>query len=59
MGGCVLMYDEFVKLISTVGFPIGVSVYLLLRFEKKIEDINHSISELTAAITKVIGSQKR
>jgi flagellar biogenesis protein FliO len=53
------MYDEFVKLISTVGFPIGISVYLLVRFEKKIEELNRSISELTAAITTIIGSQKR
>ncbi|SHI06321.1 YvrJ family protein [Clostridium grantii] len=53
------MYEEFTKLISTVGFPIGVCVYLLVRFEKRIEELNRSISELTAVITTVMGNQKR
>lgn len=52
------MYDEFVKLISTVGFPIGVSVYLLVRFEKKIDSLQFSISELTKVITTVIANSK-
>ncbi|MBU3144785.1 YvrJ family protein [Clostridium sp. CF012] len=49
------MYDAFVKLVNTVGFPIGVSIYLLVRFEKKIEALNKSISDLTVAISTVIG----
>ena len=49
------MYDALVKLVNTVGFPIGVSIYLLVRFEKKIEDLNKSISDLTVAISAVIG----
>jgi hypothetical protein len=52
------MYDAFVKLVNTVGFPIGVSVYLLVRFEKKIEDLNKSISGLIAAISTVIGKSE-
>lgn len=52
------MYEEFTKLISTTGFPIGVSVYLLVRFEKKIELLNKSISELTAVITTIMGNQR-
>lgn len=28
------MYEEFINLVSSVGFPIAVSVYLLVRFEK-------------------------
>ena len=53
------MYDTFVTLINTVGFPIGVSIYLLVRFEKKIEDLNKSISDLTAAISTVIGKTEK
>ncbi|MBU3188208.1 YvrJ family protein [Clostridium bowmanii] len=49
------MYDAFVKLVNTVGFPIGVSIYLLVRFEKKIEDFNKSISDLIVVISTVIG----
>lgn len=53
------MFDAFVKLVNTVGFPIGVSIYLLVRFEKKIEDINKSISALTVAISTVIGKYEK
>ncbi|MBZ9609355.1 YvrJ family protein [Clostridium estertheticum] len=53
------MYDTLVKLVNTVGFPIGVSIYLLVRFEKKIEDLNKSISDLTIVISTVIGKYEK
>lgn len=53
------MYEEFINLISSVGFPITVSIYLLVRFEKKIEVLNKSIQDLTVVITTVLGNQKR
>ena len=53
------MYDVFVKLVNTVGFPIGVSIYLLVRFEKKIEDLNKSIADLTKVISAVIGKSEK
>jgi len=53
------MYDALVKLVSTVGFPIGVSIYLLVRYEKKIEDLNKSISYLTTIISTVIGKYEK
>ena len=55
----MLLYDAFVKLVSTVGFPIGVSIYLLVRFEEKIENLNKSISYLTAIISTVIGKYEK
>ncbi|MGK0465663.1 YvrJ family protein [Clostridium sp.] len=53
------MYDAFVKLVNTVGFPIGVSIYLLVKFDKKIEDLNKSICNLTAVISTVIGKSQK
>ena len=53
------MYDVFAKLVNTVGFPIGVSIYLLVRFEKKIEDLNKSIAALTVVISTVIGKSEK
>ncbi|MBU3174506.1 YvrJ family protein [Clostridium estertheticum] len=53
------MFDAFVKLVNTVGFPIGVSIYLLVRFEKKIEDLNISISDLAVVISTVIGKSEK
>jgi hypothetical protein len=54
-----IMFDEFTALVSTVGFPIGVCIYLLVRFEKKIEELSVSISNLTKVITAVMGNQKK
>ena len=53
------MFDAFVKLVNTVGFPIGVSIYLLVRFEKKIDNLNKSISDLTVIISTVIGKSQK
>lgn len=53
------MYDAFVKLVNTVGFPIGVSIYLLVKFEKKIDDLNRSIYDLKVNISTVIGKYEK
>jgi len=53
------MYEELVRLTSTVGFPIAVCIYLLVRFERKIEALNKSISDLTVVITTVVGNQSK
>ena len=33
------MYDNLVELISNVGFPVVISVYLLVRVEKKLDNL--------------------
>jgi hypothetical protein len=46
--------EELVPLIANVGFPIAVSVYLLVRIEGKIESLTMSIRELSEAIGRII-----
>ncbi|WP_461207894.1 YvrJ family protein [Clostridium sp. DL1XJH146] len=46
------MYQDFINLISTVGFPIVVSFYLLVRFEKKIEELTQVLTELKEVVTR-------
>lgn len=53
------MYDQLVSLISTVGFPIAVSIYLLIRFENKIDLLVQSIQDLREDISAVIKNQER
>lgn len=36
--------------IANLGFPIVVSIFLLVRIESKLSDITSSINELTKAI---------
>ena len=37
-------------LIANVGFPVAVSIYLLIRLEAKLETLTSSINELTTNI---------
>ena len=37
-------------LIANVGFPVAVSIYLLIRLEAKLETLSSSINELSTNI---------
>ncbi|WP_076178541.1 YvrJ family protein [Clostridium botulinum] len=41
------MYDNLVELISNVGFPVAVSLYLLVRVEKKLDDLIKAFNDYT------------
>lgn len=42
--------ENIITNISNVGFPVVLSIFLLLRFEKKIDELTKAIGEL---ITKI------
>jgi hypothetical protein len=42
----------WVTLLRDVGFPIAMTVYLLLRFEKKIDKLAKTIADLKKAVQK-------
>lgn len=42
--------DALVTLIGNVGFPIAVSIYLLVRIEGKLESLTSSINNLSSVI---------
>ncbi|NLK21050.1 MAG: YvrJ family protein [Epulopiscium sp.] len=46
--------EEILNYISNIGFPIVVSVYLLVRFEKKIDVLTKSIDQLGDAVGNLI-----
>ncbi|MBK3494706.1 YvrJ family protein [Viridibacillus sp. YIM B01967] len=43
---------DWVYLISNFGFPIVISVYLLLRFEKKLERLANELDSLRGIIVQ-------
>lgn len=45
--------EELIPLVGNLGFPIAVSVYLLVRIEGKLENLTISIRELSEAISKM------
>lgn len=42
--------DEFINVISNIGFPIAISLYLLIRIEGKLENLTLSINDLSQTI---------
>ena len=44
------MNNDLLNMIGNVGFPIGVSVYLLVRLESKLEVLTVSINNLANSI---------
>lgn len=38
------MMEDFFNAVSNFGFPIVLTAYLLLRFEKKLDDLKDSIA---------------
>ncbi|MBZ5753687.1 YvrJ family protein [Metabacillus rhizolycopersici] len=44
--------DQWLSVISEVGFPIIVTLYLLNRIENKLDTLNHSIQMLPTQLQK-------
>lgn len=44
--------QEIVAQVANVGFPIVVSIYLLVRVEAKMESLTNSINELAKVISR-------
>lgn len=45
--------EQLLTLVGNVGFPIVLSVYLLVRIEGKLEGLTQSIQELARAIAAI------
>ncbi|MEG2362597.1 MAG: YvrJ family protein [Terrisporobacter sp.] len=45
--------DSISALISNLGFPIAISMYLLVRIEGKLQGLTDSINELSNNIIKL------
>lgn len=42
--------DEIINIISNIGFPMAISLYLLVRIEGKLENLTLSINQLSQTI---------
>lgn len=45
--------EDIINQIANFGFPIALSVYLLVRVESKLEKLTESINELSKAIASM------
>lgn len=46
--------EELTPIIANLGFPIVVSLYLLIRVEKKLDELSACIKELSKNISKML-----
>lgn len=46
--------EELVRMVANLGFPIAVSIYLLVRLEGKMDELTGSVKELSRAISKMM-----
>lgn len=46
--------ENILNLISNVGFPVALSMFLLIRFENKIDELTKAITELVIKINEKI-----
>ncbi|OLS01840.1 YvrJ family protein [Tissierella creatinophila] len=46
--------EEIYTHIANLGFPIVISIYLLVRIEGKLNQLSESINELSNTIAKVL-----
>jgi hypothetical protein len=44
--------ENAVDIISNLGFPIGVSAFLLIRIEKKLDELNKTILQVLEAFVR-------
>lgn len=42
--------EEWITLVSNVGFPIAIAAYLLIRIEARMEGLSAAINQLTQTI---------
>ena len=45
--------EELVNLVANIGFTIAVSIYLLVRVERKLEGLTNSINNLSQTINSI------
>lgn len=45
--------EEIVNLVANIGFPIAISLYLLIRIEGKLESLTNSINNLSQTINSI------
>ena len=46
--------EEFINLVGNFGFPIALVIYFLARFEKKIDQLTHSLEILAQQINNIL-----
>jgi large-conductance mechanosensitive channel len=52
-------YSVFIQLLGNFGFPIAVTLFLLVKLEKKLEQLELAIHTLSKAFSKQEGKEDK
>lgn len=52
------MDSNIINIVSSVGFPIVITIHLLTKFETKIDKLSDSITELNTSIKQTLVEKK-
>lgn len=44
--------DEFIRVVTTVGFPSAVAAYVLLRLERRMQELVQALTELRICLLR-------
>lgn len=50
--------EELISIISNVGFPIFIAMFLLIRLETKIDQLISAFMDLTDSINQLVDEKK-
>lgn len=50
--------DIFNEFITNVGFPIAVTVFLLVRIEKRLDDVNKTLIKMLETFNEILSGDK-
>lgn len=50
--------ESIFELIGNVGFPIAVAVFLLVRIEKKLDDVNKTLINMLETFNEILSGDK-
>lgn len=51
-------FEQLIGVVSNVGFPIFIAMFLLIRIENKIDQLISTFLDLTDAITELVDGYK-
>ena len=51
--------EELISIISNVGFPIFIAMFLLIRLETKIDQLVSAFIDLTETITQLVDDKEK
>ena len=51
--------QDYVSIISSVGFPIFIAMFVMIRIEKKMEELINAFTKLSESVVRMLDEQEK